>query len=425
VFIRALVSLCEAADRYHAPIELRRNPSRTVFWAFSAVGEKKGEQVSPEQFTFLNDVVVELGSCHEEFISARMIDAASMITVFLNALEAPDLSTASSRTRETFLDCFARQCNSTSGPDSRTALVLQATSSAISSCPFFSSSSACSQQLDDIITSINHCKSGFVVLPWDKEWNCIDKISANVKLIMQIDLCCKVLKLIPSFHNKTAREVEDYLCKSHAPDVVRSIGIALDQVHQGCTGIMVMLTSCGHALAKILSPDCDIFIDGTKAVSFDSSNDDGVFPLLVHVVLARLRGGYNCLSCSCFKNYSSTFNQATSPSTQDVISDFISGKVSILQSMISTSSGESYLHLVDAVVHLDELASRLCPSSLLAPLKIPTIPAPSAADNIPPSKLRSREVFVTIRYPLRNSTTWISLSVMRKPMQQPILSIFL
>jgi hypothetical protein len=239
------------------------------------------------------------------------------------------------------------------------------------------------------------------VLPWDKEWNCIDKISANVKLIMQIDLCCKVLKLIPSFHNKTAREVEDYLCKSHAPDVVRSIGIALDQVHQGCTGIMGMLTSCGHALVKILSY------------------------LIVHVVLARLRGGYNCPSRSCFKNYSSTFNQATSPSTQGVISDFISGKISILQSMISTSSGENYLHLVDAVVHLDELASRLCPSSLLAPLNIPTIAAPSTADKIPPSKLRSREVFVTIRYPLRISTTWISLSVMRKPMQQPILSFFL
>ena len=147
---------------------------------------------------------------------------------------------------------------------------------------------------DNTITSVNHCKTGHVSLPWSEEWNCIDKITGNVKLLMQIDLCCKVLKLVPGFHKKTAREVEDYLCKSHAPDVVRSIGIALDQVHQGCTGIMVMLTSCGHALAKILSPDCDIFIDGTKAVSFDSSNDDGVFPLLVHVVLFHSLSNDRC-----------------------------------------------------------------------------------------------------------------------------------
>jgi hypothetical protein len=390
VFIRALVSLCEAADRYHAPIEVRRNPTRTILWVFTTVSELEGQNpVSPEQFMFLNNVVVELGSCHDEFISAHMIDAASIITLFLNALKASDLSTASAEIRTNFLHCFARH------GDSRTGLVLQATSSAISSCPFFVSSNACFES-DNTTTCVNHCKTGHVSLPWSDEWNCIDKITGNVKLLMQIDLCCKVLKLVPGFHKKTAQEVEEYLCKIHAPDVVRNVSFALNQVKEGCTGIMGMLSSCGHYLAKILSPDCDAFVDGTKVVSFDASNDDGVFPLLVHVVLARLRGGYNCQSCSCFKNYSSIFNQATSPSTHAILSDFVSGKVSLLHSMASTSSGQSLTHVIDAVVHLDDLASRLFPSKHLASLKIPTIASPHVLDKVPPSHLRRYEVFHTV-----------------------------
>ena len=99
--------------------------------------------------------------------------------------------------------------------------------------------------------------------------------------------------MVPAFHNKTAPEVEDYLCKSHATAVVRNVSFALDQVNEGCTGIMGMLISCGHALAKILSPDSDVFIDGGTVVSFHASRDDGVFPSLGHVALALLQGGCN------------------------------------------------------------------------------------------------------------------------------------
>lgn len=396
VCIRALVSLCEAADRHHAPIEVRRNPTRTILWAFTAVSEQGGENpVSPQQFAFLNDIVVELGSCHEEFVSAHMIDAASIISLLLNALKASDLYAASVEMRNTFLDCFARNSSISTEPGSRISLVLQSTSSAISSCPFFASSYAYLQS-DRTIASVNHCKTGHVSLPWNEEWRCIDKFSGNVKLLMQIDLCCQILRLVPAFHNKTSREVEKYLCESHAPVVIRNVTFALDQVKEGCTGIMGMLTSCGHALAKILSPDSDVFVDGKKNVSFDASSDDGVFPLLVHVVLARLRGGYSVQSCPCVKGYSSVFNQASSPSTHAILSDFISGKVSLDQSMDSTSSEHSFLHITDAVVHLDDLASRLHPSHHASSIKIPIMASPVVSDQVPPSIRRKHDLFVKV-----------------------------
>jgi hypothetical protein len=392
VLIRALVSLCEAADRHHTSIEVRKNPTRSLLWAFAAVAERGENPVSPEQFKFLNDSVVELGCCYEEFVSARMIDAASVITLLLDALKAPDLASATSDMRGVFLDCFAHHANALSAQDSRAALVMHAATCAISSCPFYASSSAFLTSKNTTASVLGHCKTGHVSLPWNQEWHCVDKISGNVKLLMQIDLCCRVLKLVPAFYDKTAREVENHLCKSHAIVVVRNVSAALDQVNEGCTGIMGMLSGCGHALAKILSPDCDTFVDGNTSVSFDSSNDDGVFPLLVHVVLARLRGGYEGQKCACFNNYSSIFNQVCHPTTHAVLSDYISGKVSLVQ-FTSTISSQ---HVADAVVHLDDLGSRLCPSKYLAPMQIPTTSSSSTSEKTPTSKLRKHEVFVRV-----------------------------
>ena len=395
VFLRALVSLCEVSDRYQTSIEVRRNPTQTLLWALTAVADQGENPLSPEQFKFLNDSVVELGCCYDEFVAARMLDAARIITLLLNALKASDLSTSLIEMRDIFLECFARHSDSSSVQHSRAAMVLQATTFAISSCPFYSSSSVCSPVDNAIVSALGHCKTGHVSLPWLDEWQCIDKISGNAKLLLQIDLCCKVLKLVPAFYQKSAREVEHYLCQSHATAVVRNVRFAMDQASEGCKGIMGMLTSCGHALAKILSPDTDTYVDGSTVVSFDASNDDGVFPLLVHVVLARLHGGYNGHSCACVKNYSSMFNQASSPSTYAMLSDFVSGKVSIIDSMSSMSSSESVLLATDVVIHLADLASRLRPSNYLAPLKIPAIASKFDSNKTPPSSLRRHEVFLS------------------------------
>jgi hypothetical protein len=408
VFVRALVSLCEAAERHQTSIEVRRNPARSLLWAFTAVAEHVEQPVSSEQFKFLHDSVVEIGCCYEEFVTARMLDAAGIMTLLLDALKASDEAAASVEMRSAFLDCFARHSDAAEG--SRTSLVLQATSSAISSCPYYISSIPPESSLGGgaFASALNHSKTGYVSLPWHPEWQCISKLKGNIKLLMQIDLCSKVLKLVPAFHNKTATEIQDYLCKSHATAVVRNVSFALDQVNEGCTGIMGMLISCGHALAKILSPDSDAFIDGGTVVSFDASSDDGVFPLLVHVVLARLQGGYNGQSCACVKNYSSIFDQASSPSIHAILSDFISGKVSFLDSVSSMSTGESPLHVTDAVAHLVDLASRLCQSNYFAPMRIPTIASPCLLDKIPPSKLRRHELCVSswdsdIHVPLETS----------------------
>ena len=75
--------------------------------------------------------------------------------------------------------------------------------------------------------------------------------------------------------------------------MVRNVSFALELVNEGCTGIMGMLTSCGLALSKILSPDGDAFIDGGTVVSFHAFRDDGVIPSLGHVALALLQGGCN------------------------------------------------------------------------------------------------------------------------------------
>ena len=407
VFIRALVSLCEAAERNRTSIEVRRNPARSLLWAWTAIAEQGENPFPPEQFKFLHDSVVEIGCCYDEFVTARMLDAAGIISLFLGALRASDAAIASMKIRSNFLDCVAQHSNS--GDCSRTSLVLQATSLAISSCPFYISSISLESSLGDTVASaLNHSKTGYVSLPWHPEWQCINKLKGNIKLLMQIDLCSKVLKLVPSFYNKTAREVQEYLSKSHATAVVRNVSFALDQVNDGCTGIMGMLTSCGHALAKILSPDSDVFVDGGTVVSFDSSSDYGVFPLLVHVVLVRLQGGYNGQSCACVKNYSSIFDQASSPSIHTILTDYISGKVFVLDSVSSTSSGESSLHVTDTVVHLADLASRLCQSNYLAPMQIPSIASPCVLDKIPPSSLRRHELCVSnwdsdIHFPFETS----------------------
>jgi hypothetical protein len=392
VFIRALVSLCEVTDKHHTSIESCRNPSRSLFWAYTAISARGQCPVSPEQLKFLSDSVIELECCYDECVSARMIDAANMIALFLDALNATDLASASRDARITFLNCFAHHANSSTIDVSRTASVLRATTLSISTCPFYASSSAFPSLQNADANALRHCKTGHVSLPWNEEWHCLDKICGNVKLLMQIDLCCKIFKLIPAFYNKSSREVEKYLCESHTIAVVRNVRFALDQVNEGCTGIMGMLTSCGHALAKILSPDCDIFVDGNTTVPFDSSNDDGVFPLLVHVVLARLRGGYEGHSCTCVKSFSSIFNSASHQSTHATLSDFIHGKVSLLSSTALISA----LEVTDTVIHLDDFASRLCPSNYLAPMKVPTIVSPLVSDQAYPVNLCKSDVSVRI-----------------------------
>ncbi len=392
VFIRALVSLSEAADRHNVSIEVRKNPTRTLFWAYATVAERDQTPVSPEQLKFLNDSVAELGCCYEEIVSARMIDSASVITLFLDALQAADLASTSRHTRSAILDCLAHLADSSAGDDSRNASVLHAVALAISTCPFYASSCAYLPFQNTVTCALGHCKTGRVLLPWNEEWCCVDKIIKNAKLLMQVDLCCKIFKLIPAFYNRTAREVEKFLCESHAIAVVRNVRFALDQVNEGCTGIMGMFASCGHALAKILSPDCDTFVDGNAIVSFDSSHDEGVFPLLIHVVLARLRGGYEVQSCACVKTYSNIFNSASHQSTRAALSDFISGKFCLFPSTASISCEL----VTDVIVHLDDLTSHLCPSNHMAPMKIPIIASPSVSDKAPPTNLRKHNVFVRI-----------------------------
>jgi hypothetical protein len=393
VLIRAMVSICETAERHRISIELRKSPSRSVLWALTEVAKKGGMVVSPSQLKFLNDAVVELGCCYEQHVSARMLDAAGIVALLLKELKMSDMATASNETRSSFLNCLAAFADKCDGQESLPSVVLQATKSAISSCPYYLSSSICAPSEISASACLYHSKTGHVSLPYHEGWRCIEKLSGNVKLLMQVDLCCQVLKLVPAFHQKTSREIEAYLCKSHSTSVIRNVRFALDQVNQGCAGIMGMLTSCGHSLAKVLSPDSDTLVDGSTVVSFDASEDDGVFPLLVHVVLARLRGSYKDQSCACTKAFSSVFNE-TQPSTHAILSEIVSGNISNFQSCSSTSPGESLLHALDAALHLADFASQLCRINHLSAVSIPVLPT-AMPDKHSPSSYRRHELYVS------------------------------
>jgi hypothetical protein len=135
VLIRAMVSICETAERHRISIELRKSPSRSVLWALTEVAKKGGMVVSPSQLKFLNDAVVELGCCYEQHVSARMLDAAGIVALLLKELKMSDMATASNETRSSFLNCLAAFADKCDGQESLPSVVLQATKSAISSCP--------------------------------------------------------------------------------------------------------------------------------------------------------------------------------------------------------------------------------------------------------------------------------------------------